>query len=370
MSLSSDLRGLTPDDNNPLFRYVMRLINKANREAAKEQAESVDSDNEDIFNQFITVESAVKVHTLHGVHNFAFTTTYIHPLEPDLDKLKLWIRGHVIGGTVKDHSGFNHAITIQGDPALVDGTLDIGTNNIGVKSIASRYNNPTSDFVNEMHMAVTDASDIQTDAITTGFSEFMRFRPLSIKEQDGISITLWEKIDDSTPNDARMMQVRETGRLLYIVKDGGTTYAKWTAEDTIVKGNSTSTPYDIVATYTVSGHVIHIYVNGVDKTLTDFTGVVNWHDDLTNHELNIFRRGEDTDGGHVYGDFYDYRLYAEKILSSTEVTRFYTNKWSISNIALGAVAIVDHMATWAGSGGGQTPGFDTGGFDSGGFDVA
>ena len=120
--------------------------------------------------------------------------------------------------------------------ALVDGTLDIGTNNIGVKSIASRYNSPISDFQNEMHMAVTDASDIQTDAIATGFSEFMRFRPLSIKEQDGISTTLWEKIDDSTPNDARQMQIRDTGRLLYIVRDGGVTYAKWTAINVIVKG--------------------------------------------------------------------------------------------------------------------------------------
>ena len=348
----------------------MKLINKANREAAKEQTESVDSDNEDIFNKFITVEAAVKVHTLHGVHVFPFTVHYIHPLEPDLQYLVLWIRGHVIGNTVKDQSGFNHTITINGDPSLVDGTLDIGTNNIGVKSIASRYNSPISDFQNEMHVAVTDASDIQTDAIVTGFSEFMRFRPLSIKEQDGISTTLWEKIDDSTPNDARQMQIRDTGRLLYIVRDGGVTYAKWTAINVIVKGSSTSTPYDIVATYTVSGHVIHIYVNGVDQTLSTFTGTVNWHDDLTDHKLNLFRRGEDTDGGHFYGDFYDYRLYAEKILSQTEVTRFYTNKWSISNIAFGAVAIVDHMATYTGSGGAPDPGFSSdGAFDPNAFDT-
>ncbi len=348
----------------------MKLLNKANREAAKQQTETVDSDNEDIFNNFITVESAVKVHTLHGVHVFDFTPHYIHPLEPDLDKLKLWIRGHVIGNTVKDLSGFTHTITIIGDPSLVDGTLDIGTNNIGVKSIATRYNSPTSDFTNEMHIAVTDASDIQTDAISTGFSEFMRFRPLSIKEQDGISATLWEKIDDSTPNDARMMQIRDTGRLLYVVKDGGTTYAKWTAINTILKGTATSTPYDIVATYTVSGHVIHIYVNGVDQTLSDSSADINWHDDLTDHKLNIFRRGEDTDGGHVYGDFYDYRLYAEKILSQTEVTRFYTNKWSISNIAFGAVAVVDHMATWTGSGGAPAPGFSNdGAFDPNAFDT-
>ena len=222
-----------------------------------------------------------------------------------------------------------------------------------------------------MYMAVTDASDIQTDAISTGFSEFMRFRPLSIKEQDGISTTLWEKIDDSTPNDARMMQIRDTGRLLYVVRDGGVTYAKWTAVNTIVKQNSTTgTPYDVVATYNASTHAIVIYVNGTSQTLSDFTGAVNWHDTLSNHELNIFRRGAGTDGGHFYGDFYDYRLYAEKILSSTEVTRFYTNKWSISNIAFGAVAIVDHSATWSGSGGAPDPGFSNdNAFDSNAFDV-
>ena len=224
-------------------------------------------------------------------------------------------------------------------------------------------------------MAVTDASDIQTDAISTGFSEFMRFRPLSIKEQDGISTTLWEKIDDSTPNDARMMQIRDTGRLLYVVRDGGVTYAKWTAVNTIVKQNSTTgIPYDIMATYNASTHAIHIYqkVSGVttDLSLSDFTGTVNWHDTLSNHELNIFRRGAGTDGGHFYGDFYDYRFYAEKIITSTEADHLFTNKWSISNIAFGAVAIVDHMATWSGSGGAPDPGFSNdNAFDSNAFDV-
>ena len=369
--MSQEFRGIIPDSNDPLMRYIIKLQNIINKKFAKEQTESVDSDNEDIFAQFQMVESAVKIHTLNGVHEFPFTVTYIHPFEPDYDKLKLWIRGHVIGTTVKDQSCFNHTITLNGDPALVDGTLNLGTNTSGVLSIASRYNSPTSDYENEMHIAVTDASDIQTDAIVTGFSEFMRFRILALSDQDGLSLTLWEKIDDSTPNDARMMQVRDSGRLLYIVRDGGVTYAKWTAVNVIEEYNVNANPlpYDVVATYTVAAHVIHIYVNGVDQTLTDFTGAVNWHDTLTNHEVNIFRRGAGTDGGHVYGDFYDYRLYAEKILSQTEVTRFYTNKWSISNIAFGAVAIVDHFATWAGSGGAPDPSFTTTSFTSQSFTV-
>jgi len=69
------------------------------------------------------------------------------------------------------------------------------------------------------------------------------------------------------------------------------------------------------------------------------------------------RRGVGSEDGFCYGDFYDYRFYREKVLSSTEVTRLYTNKWSISNIAFGKVAISDHSASYAGSGGGATPSF-------------
>jgi len=371
--MAVEFRGLLPDDTDPILRYIIKLQNKINKTVTDQQVASVSSDNEDIFANFLMVESAVKMHTFHGVHVFDFlsTSTYTHPLEPDLQYLVCWIKaGRATGNIIKDQSGFHNDASVHGDPILVDGTLNLGLNTIGTKSTAVRYNRPGSIFENDEYITIPDASNIQTDAIVTGFSEFIRVRPLSIDEDDGMSITLIEKIDDSTPNDARMLQVRDTGRLLYVVKDGGTTYAKWTATNTVTERNKTTgLPFDIVCTYTVSGHVIHIYVDGVDQTLTDFTGSVNWHDDLTNHELNLFRRGKGSSGGHVYGDLYDYRLYAEKVLSSTEVTRLYTNKLSISNIGFGKVAVIDHCATWTGSGGAPAGGFDSVGFDGNGFDV-
>lgn len=56
-------------------------------------------------------------------------------------------------------------------------------------------------------------------------------------------------------------------------------------------------------------------------------------------------------GGFTQGDFYDYKLYKERVVTAAEVGYHYTNKWSISNIAFGHVEIVDHSATHLGGGG-------------------
>jgi len=367
---SSDFRGLINDDNDPLARIVRLFQNKFSKFTTDASVEAVDSDSEDIEQVGVTMESVIKIHSLNGQHKFNFTTVYIHPLEPDENYVHVMLRGRGgTGNSIADLSGFNNNGSIFGDTLLVDGTLDIGCNNTGTKSVATRFNRPSSDFENEEYIKLPDNTHTKISNITTGFSEWMRVRPFAIDNQGDISRTLWEKVDDNTPNDARMLQIRDTGRLLYVVKDGGVTTAKWTPTGTIEEATSTSLPYDIVCTYATSGNVIHIYVNGVDQTLSTSSASINWQDTLTNHDLYLMERGAGSEDGHVYGDFYGYRLYREKVLSQTEVTRFYTNKWSISNIAFGAVAIEDHYATWIGSGGAASGGFDATGFDNTGFDT-
>lgn len=346
------------------MRYIIKLQNIIIKNFTKQQAESVDSDNEDIFAQFQTVEAAVKIHTLHGVHNFPFNVTYIHPMEPDGSLLKLWIRGHTVGPTKKDLSGFDHTVNEFGEPGLVDGIIDLGTNTIGVKSIATRFNRPTSDSQNEEYISVADASDIQTDALVTGFSEFMRFKVYDLDNQSNEAITLWEKIDDSAGNDGRKVIITDTGRIKVQISDNNVDYVWQTAINTILRNTATSLPYDLWITYNASTHAVKLYLDGVDTTLTTTTAF-SYHDQTSDHDIQIFRRGGE--GGYVYGDFYDYRMYAEKIVSQTEVTRLHTNKWSISNIAFGAVAIVDHMATYTGSGGTPDPSFTTTSFTTTSF---
>lgn len=362
---SVDFRGLRPTSNDPLLSLFVELQKSVLKSIRDQQVELLDSDNEDIFIDGQDVETAIKYHSeLTTTHKFTFVKSYYPPFEPDGSQVKIWLRGWNTGNTTKDFSGFNRFATIYGDPTLVDGTIDLGIRDGGaVKSIARRMNRPTSDFENAEWLQVPDSAGIQVATITTGFSIFVRFRLFSLADQGGKSPTIFEKIDDSTPSNATMLQAKSDGKLLFITKKGGTTTSKETAISTV----TTNTVYDVFVTFTVSGAVEHIYVNGVDKTLTTFAGVVNWQTTLTNHDLFIFRRGLGEDGGFAYGDFYDFKYYKDRVVNQTEVTQHQTNKWTIANIAFGSVMVSDYWATFGGVSVGAS--FDPISFDGSSFTV-
>jgi len=315
------------------------------------------------------METAIKYHSeLSSTHKFTFLKNYYPPFEPDGSVVKIWLMGMNTGNTTKDFSGFNHTASIYGDPTLVDGTIDLGIHDgNNVKSIARRMNRPTSDFENLEWLQVPDHADFQVATVTTGLSIFVRFRMKAIADQNSIAATIFQKIDDSTPNNGYMLQVLSDGRLLFVIKDGGTTTAKYAAVGSIV----TDTVYDVFLTYTVSGSVLHIYINGVDKSLSNFVGTVTWQDILTNHDLFLFKRGHNSEErGCVYGDFYDFKYYKDRIVTQTEVTHHQTNKWTISDIAFGEVMITNYWATlWAGGAPPGGPSFTSASFTSTSFTV-
>jgi hypothetical protein len=326
----------------------------------QQQVDLVSSDNEDIYTNAQIMETAIKYHSeLSSTHKFTFIKNYYLPFEPDGNQVKLWLRGQNTGNTVKDRSTFNHTADIHGDPTLVDGTIDLGIFDGGaVKSRALRMNRPTSDYQTLEWLQVPDHADLKIGTLVTGFSIFVRFRMKEIADQGGIAATIFEKTDDATPTNAYMLQVLSDGRLLFVVKKGGTTTAKYAAVGSIV----IDTVYDVFLTFTVSGAVEHIYINGVDKTLTTFVGTVNWQEITTNHDLYLFTRGSNLDPrGSVYGDLYDYKYYSERVVTQTEVTRHQTNKWSISNIPFGQVTIINYSATYVSSS--PSPSFDPISFD-------
>jgi hypothetical protein len=311
-----------------------------------DQVAAVSSDNEDIYADQQIMESVVKVHTeLFGFTKFTHTKDFMPSFEPDYNIVTAWFRGTNTGQHLTDLSGFANVAFMHGQPLLVDGITNLGTVTDFTLSTALRFNRPDSAGENTDSVQVSDNSRLQIDDMTTGFSEFFRGKIYDTDNEEGISRTLWEKIDDSTPNYGRMMQVRDTGRLVFIVKDNGTTYAKQTPVNTIVPRAFTDVQDEIMVTYNKSTHAIVIYFNNVSQTLTDFTGEVNWHTTLTNHDLTIMHRGVGSVGSHVYGDFMDYMMYKNKVLTSTEVSRRFVNKWTIENIAFGLVAVVDHFDT-------------------------
>lgn len=392
--MSSDFRGLVPATGDPMLQLVVTLMKRQAKFLTQQQLDLVDSDNEDIFTNGQDMETAIKYHSeLSSQQKFTFDKKF-YPAG-DAGLIKLWLRARDLGNYVKDRSGQNHTASLYGDPTLVNGTIDLGVHTYGVKSIARRMNRPTSDFQNLEWMQVPDHADLRITPLTVGISIFIRVRFQSLAQQGGRDPTLFEKIDDSTPNNGYMLQAKADGRLVAVFKKGGVTYQWETATPTVTAG----TVYDIWAVFDLADNSIHIYVDGVEKTLSLFTGTVNWQTTLTNHDLFVFRRGLGTDGGFVQGDFYDLKYYPEYVVSDLDVTRHYTNKWTISNIPFGQVMITNYWATFGaggvvpglcsfsetsfspisfnvcvGSGGGGgtggTPGlaFDEGQFDSGQFD--
>jgi len=344
------------------------MANKLTKFLTQNQVTSVVNDNEDIYSNCVDVESSIKFHTFAGQHLFNFTTTSYPTFEPDHDKVKVWIRARNTGTTIRDLSGYNNTAYLYGDPIMVDGLQDIGCNTNGTKSLAIRFNRTTSPYENQEYISIPDSANTQIDELVTGHSEFIRFKIYSLADQGGLSPTLFEKVDDSTPVNARMLQIRNNGALLYVVLDGGTAYAKLTPADTIIPNIFEDIdPYDVFTSYNASTHEIKIYLDGVSQTLTTFTGQINWQEDETLHDMSIFRRGYGSTGGYVYGDFFDYRLYAEKIVSQTEVSQMFVNKWTIWAVPFGQCMIPDHFATYFGSGGSGTASFTTNSFDTSSF---
>ncbi len=349
-----------------MLAMFVELQNQVIKQLTKDQVASVDSDNEDIYSDGIDTESVIKYHSeLFGAHLFDFTKDYYPPFEPDGNQVKLWLRGTNTGDSTPDISSFNHNATINGDPIPVDGTIDLGTQTHFTKSIALRMNRPTSAAVNLEWLQVPDHADLKITTLSTGFSIFIRFRLFSLADQGSRSPTIFEKIDDSTPNNAMMLQAKSDGKLVFIIKRGGTEVVK---KETAAGAVTTNTVYDVFLTYAVSGNVPHIYVNNVDKTLSAFAGSVNWQTTLTNYDLYIFRRGLGDAGGFVYGDFYDYKTYKERVVTAAEVGYHWTNKWTIANIAFGHVALVDHFSTYlTGGGPARSASFTTTSFSSASF---
>jgi hypothetical protein len=364
--MSVDYRGLINSSDDPMLQLVIELQKKLAKRIKDDAIAQLETESEDIYADGQDVDSVVKYHSeLSGQHQFLFQLAYFPPFEPDFNQVKMMLYGTSLGNAILDRSGFNRTATIHGDPILVDGTIDLGYQTHGVKSIAMRMNRPTSSFENAEWLHVADSDGISVINQTVGTSVFVRVRLFSLADQGGRAPTIFAKIDDSTPDNGIMLQAKSDGKLLFIIKRGGTTVAKETAVGTV----TTNVVYGIWVTFTVSGSVAHIYVDGIDKTLTTFGGTVNWQETLTDHSFFIFRRGVGQTEGFVYGDFYSLLYYRNRVITQTEVTRENINKWSISDIPFGRVMLAGYWATFFGGGEIFAKSFTSASFTSASFEV-
>jgi hypothetical protein len=341
----SDIKGLREISSDPFGKFLTALSKKFSAFLAKDQAELVENP-EDIYGDGQDVESALKYHNFVMSKKFPVSptnVTYYSPVEPDKDKVRLYL-GAVwpnLGTEMTDKSGYGNSAIIHGDPVLIDGApFDLGivdaTN--ATKSIAVKFNRPNSESENTDHLTIPDCVDLFIPS-SGGISYFIRFRVHNLEQEGDCPRTIFEKVDDSTPNNGAKLEVSPTGRLIFQLKRAGTEYNKQTAEETI----EVDTVYEVWLTYAVSGNVTHVYINGVDKTLTT-ASPPTWHTTLQNHDISIFTCGEGTDAGFVYGDFYHMMIKME-VVSQSQVTNHFTNKWTTASIPFGQVAISNYSAT-------------------------
>lgn len=338
-----NIRSLREIPNSPNDKFVNTLAKRLSKFLNKEQTDKLEN-KEDIYSAGQDTESVVKFHSdLSSTKVFDFETEYYPPSQPDGDKNRLWLKGTNLGNNLVDWSGFDNDATINGDPLLIDGTpFDYGIHTGGTKSTALRFNRPTSESENEEYINIENAGDIRVLNLATGFSIFMRFRVHSLASQGGLSRTLWEKIDDSTPVDGHMLKFTSSGKLIFVVIEGGVETKKETGTGAI----TTNTVYDLWVTYDKNTNAVKIYINNIDQTLSDNTDSAGWHSTLSNHDMSIFRRGLGSSGGYAYADLYDFMIIRQTVVSATDVSRHYTNKWTTADIPFGQVMVSNYWATY------------------------
>jgi len=278
------IRNIREISNDPLTKFTNQIAKKLAKFTNKQETDKLEN-KEDVYSNGQDIDTVIKFHSLNSTKRFIFSQPFYPPTEPDLDKVKVWLKGDNLGNTLNDISGFSNHATLVGDPLLIDGyPFDYGINSGGTKSVALTLNRPTSDLENAEYIKIPNSSDLQVAGLSTGISYFLRFRIKSLSTQGGQARTLLEKIDDTLIVDAVIVKVQSDGKLIVIIKDSGTEYKKETATSTI----AADTVYDLWITYDVSGNVIHVYVNNVDKTLSTSSDTPNYQTDVSDYSLNIF----------------------------------------------------------------------------------
>ena len=356
-----NIRNIREISNDPLTKFTNQLAKKLSKFLVGQELDKLEN-KEDIYSDGQDIDSIVRFHNFSSQKRFTGAVQYFPTFEPDGVYNTCWIKGMNMGNSIPDLSTFVNDATQRGDPLLVDGTpFDLGIHTSGAKSFALRVNRPNTPTENEDQIYIPHASNMQVSGITTGISYFIRFKVFSLASQGGISRTLFSKIDDSTPSNGVQATINSDGSVKFTVKRAGTEYNKTTAAGAI----TTNTVYEVWFTYTNSGNVQHIYINNVDKTLSAGSSPT-WHTDLTDHDMAILYRGGTNTNGFTYGDFYDFMIYREMVVSAAQVGYHYTNKWTIANVGFGQAMITNYWATYVEA---PVPSFTSTSFTSTSFDL-
>jgi len=337
-----NLRSVSTDPNQ---RNINELAKKLAKFLSKDIEVNLD-DEEDLIANGVQIDDGLKFNdTFYHREQYSNWERMWYPMaDMDGGKLSVWLRGNHLGSQLLDRSQFySNNANLFGDPKLVDGNFDLGYLGGTYKSLALRFNRPTSPATGAEYLSIPDTARLTVNGIATGFSVIMRIRPFSFADQGTGSLqrTLYRKVDDDTPNDGTMLQINNSGRLIATVRRASTNYRVIAPAPSAM---TTNTVHEIAITYAVSGNDLKIYLDGTDTSATNDPSSPNWGGVTTDHNFLIFTRNKA--GGFVYGDLYDFKFWRERVLTSTEVSNHYTNKLSISNMLFGEVGMTNHFTPY------------------------
>lgn len=316
--MSGNIRDIREISNEPLTKFVNRLAKQLSKNVIGDETDKLEN-KEDVYSEGQDVDSVIKFHSFESGKSFEFLTRYFPPLEPDYDKLRVWIQCRNMGNYVRDLSGEDltggQENSLIGDPILVDGSpFDYGISSHGNKSTALRFNRPTSESENKEYIRIPHSTRRKCmNGLSTGISFFFRFKIYDLANQNSVDRCLYYKKDDSTPNDRVRICISSAGALRVRIKAGGSQFNAATSNGTI----AVDTVYEVWVTYNTSGNVIKIYVNNVEKATSDPGSSTVENGVSTDLDISLMgmTASSTTYKGMFYGDLYDFEQFREKVVT-------------------------------------------------------
>jgi hypothetical protein len=335
-----DLRSLAKNKDNrtlikALVRAVTKLQNVTNPRDVIEIKNILRADNDSVL---IGTEAT---NTTDAVVSDPNLKNYQLPYEPDGQLLTLWNRylsftvqasNLPAGQTVVDSSGYdNHGAMSETPATMASGHAD----NMG----ALFY-----DGVDTKYTVGNNPNINATINAAPGFTIGMWIKPNSIGLHGGQTRVIACKVDDdaTAPNNGWSIWVEPNGTLVFSVKKDGT--VRTTADTAAITVMQTRW-YFIVCSYDTSTNTPHIYIDGVHANETIGSSIPPRFP-TSGGGLTLYIGGTNAVGNSFFhGGISDFRFWKNKILTQSEITNQFTNKYTILNIPHIAMAGVAQTTT-------------------------
>jgi hypothetical protein len=391
-------RNLRSISTDPLSNFLSKLAqDQIFRESQQESAISDNLEEDRFIGKTFYSICEIRAIKQPFATKIPVNTVFLTPEEPDLDRMRLWVKFDSGAYSQFDHSLFHNEVLNKGymlPVAITSATYDEGI--VGGK-IALMYNNIDSlpksakaQFGGEVaYTRVTDNQNIRLSSYLngtiTGYDAFcisMLVRPMQlyldtdINGIEGWNRRLCSKIDDSNLDYAYEIRIAQEGSLIIIFRRAGTDYLYYVSDMFEMSPGADFNPldfregdfrtidpvtgviYDTPKTnidnhfvrldviYKFSDNSVIVRMDNQDQTVLPLDpSFATWPSNPTIHTKDLLINSGPFAGnfadrplGIGINEWADFRIYVGE-LTSQESTNLYTNKYSISDIGFGKVAL-------------------------------